>query len=562
MSDGRRVLVLGLDGATWSVLDPWIRDGTLPNLGRLRARGSWGSLRSTYPPITPAAWGTFMTGKRPGKHGVFHFVPLFGGPAPAAAADGRPAIVSAMSLRSATLWDQLGHHGRRVGLVNIPLTYPPRPVNGFLITGMLTPPDASIFTFPPELSAGLGDYMIDLGRFADKVPFVDAIEGEDAAPSPSLIAEYREMLEQRATMLERLITSEAWDFFMAVFMDTDRLGHYLWGFHGDVVRGPGRTDLEAAIRHHYVRLDEVLGRLIELAGDDVVTFVVSDHGMGPRNSRRFHVNNWLLERGWLVTASDGRGPGAGGDVLLRRLRIPRDRLGRLVLAIPGLRRSRLVRSASRGHGRPIDEVRSVATGVALFNHVFGIHLNVPDPERDRLRSGISAGLLDLRDPQTGRAVVERVTPGEDYYQGPFAAGTPDLIVEADPDYVASFLVQHYSSVVTRLQVVSPRGHHRMEGVLVAAGPGIRPADAPIAGARLEDLAPTILHVMGVPIPDDVDGSVVDGLLEPDVAARAHAFEAPRGIWPGDAEEPAGPSGISPREEAELTARLAALGYLD
>jgi len=557
-----RVLVIGLDGATWSVLDPWIRDGTLAHLGRLRDRGTWGPLRSTFPPITPAAWGTFMTGKRPGKHGVFHFVPLFESSGAASADAGRQAIVSANSLRSATLWDQLAHHGRRVGMVNIPLTYPPRAVNGIMVTGMLTPPGAAVFTYPPELGARLDGYMIDLSRYADKVPFVDAIEGEDAAPSLSLIAEYREMLEQRALTLERLMLEEPWDFFMAVFMDTDRLGHYLWGFHGG--GGSGDPALDDAIRAHYVRLDEIIGRLVELAGPDVATFIVSDHGMGPRNSRRFHVNAWLREQGWLKTAGSAAGgqTSARADSLLQRLRIPRDRVGRIALALPVVRSSRLVKSASKGSGRPVDEAGSRAIGVPLFNHVFGIRLTDLEPERSRVRDAIIAALLALRDPETGRPVVDRITLGADYYQGPYAVGTPDLIVEADPDYAANFQVQYYSAPVTRLQVVSARGHHRMDGILIAAGPGIDAAPSPLEGARIEDLAPTILRLLGVPIPDDVDGLPLEGLFDPTAASVGPArYEPPRGRWEGGPT--AGPSHeISAEEAAELTLRLEALGYLD
>jgi predicted AlkP superfamily phosphohydrolase/phosphomutase len=558
-----RALVIGLDGATWSVLDPWILDGTLPHLGRLRDRGSWGPLRSTFPPITPAAWGTFMTGKRPGKHGVFHFVPLFEPSAQSTSEAGPPAIVSATNLRSATLWDQLAHHGRRVALVNIPLTYPPRAVNGIMVTGMLTPPGAEVFTYPPELGARLNGYMIDLSRYADKVPFVDAIEGDDAAPSLSLIAEYREMLEQRAQTLERLMVDEPWDFFMAVFMDTDRLGHYLWGFHGgdDASHDPA---LVGAIRAHYVRLDEVLGRLVDVAGPDVATFVASDHGMGPRNSRRLHVNVWLHEQGWLTTGSAVAGAtSTRAESLMARLPIPRDRVGRIALALPGVRRSRLVRSASKGSGRPVDEARSKAYGVTLFNHVFGIRLTDAEPERSRVRDAIIAGLQDLRDAETGRAVIERITIGSDYYQGPFAAGTPDLIVEADPDYAASFRVQSYSAPVTRLQAVSARGHHRMDGVLIAAGPSIRSAASPIDGACIEDLAPTILQLMGVPIPDDVDGRPLSGLFEPAARAAGPAtYEPPRGRWGGDRAAAHVAHDISAEEAAELTSRLEALGYLD
>ena len=169
-------MIIGLDGATWTVIDPWIKDGTLPHLARLRQEGSWGNLRSTIPPITAAAWSTFMTGKRPGKHGVFHFIKLFDDDG--STANGQPELVSGRSIKSSTLWDILGHQERRAVLVNIPLTYPPRAVNGVMITGLLTPSSAKVFTYPLELSQQISDYKIDLDRFIDKKPFQDDFDAE------------------------------------------------------------------------------------------------------------------------------------------------------------------------------------------------------------------------------------------------------------------------------------------------------------------------------------------------------------------------------------------------
>ena len=122
MPERKRVLVIGLDGATWDVLERWIADGSLPHLAQLRKDGCWGELSSTIPPISAAAWSSFMTGKRPGKHGVFHFMDLFGNDD---IKDSKTKIVNARNLKSPTLWDILGHHGCQVALVNLPMTYPP-----------------------------------------------------------------------------------------------------------------------------------------------------------------------------------------------------------------------------------------------------------------------------------------------------------------------------------------------------------------------------------------------------------------------------------------------------
>ena len=130
----RRILIIGLDGASWTVLEPYIETGILPNLAKIRMNGCYGNLESTIPPLSAPAWSSFLTGKNPGKHGVFHFkdVDVHG---EYSSQVNQHKTVDARSIKSSTMWDFLGHHDRKVGIINVPMSYPPRPVNGFLITG-------------------------------------------------------------------------------------------------------------------------------------------------------------------------------------------------------------------------------------------------------------------------------------------------------------------------------------------------------------------------------------------------------------------------------------------
>src|ERR1043166_5584682 len=150
-----KVLIIGLDGATWRVLEPWARAGRLPHLAALMARGSWGPLRSTVPALTPPAWSSLITGRNPGAHGVFAFRRLAPGRYETA------GLASAADLRAPTLWDIAGRAGKQVGVISVPPSYPLRPVNGFVVGCMLTPPGEP-FTYPPELAHEIGDYSIDL----------------------------------------------------------------------------------------------------------------------------------------------------------------------------------------------------------------------------------------------------------------------------------------------------------------------------------------------------------------------------------------------------------------
>jgi predicted AlkP superfamily phosphohydrolase/phosphomutase len=137
-------LIIALDGATWDLLDGWIAEGRLPNLARLVAGGISAPLESTIPPITPVAWLTFATSRNPACHGIFDFFR----PIRQRYTDLIPATTD--SNQHSTLWGILSQRKRHVGVVNVPMTFPPEPVNGFLIPGVPTPACADP-AYPPGL---------------------------------------------------------------------------------------------------------------------------------------------------------------------------------------------------------------------------------------------------------------------------------------------------------------------------------------------------------------------------------------------------------------------------
>jgi len=561
MRTSNRVLVIGLDGATWDVLDPWISQGILPNLARLRRSGSSGTLLSTIPPITAAAWSTFMTGKRPGKHGVFHFIKLFDG---ACSADSKPELVNASSIKSPTLWDVMGHHDRKVVLINIPLTYPPRPVNGVMITGLLTPSRAPIFTYPPELSKEITDYKIDLDRFMDMKPFQDDFGDEITAPTLSLVDEFRDMLEKRVRVTLSLMGSNPWDFFMVVFIGTDRLGHYLWPYHGPVRASdsPEKQQLCHAVRDYYVRLDEVVGELVERAGEDAAVVVMSDHGMGPPHQKQLHCNNWLYQRGWLSAKSGGASI-ANPDNWLKQLGLPRDKIGRIIRRIPGLAGTRLIRKAASSRSAVIDLDQSDAYCVPIFFNIMGIRLNLGGAQKADLYQAIVRGLEDIVDPETGLKVIEQVCRGEDYYNGPYAGNIPDIIVTANPTYGFNHHLSHYSSVVTKRLVASGPAKHRAQGIFIAQGPGILAGLESLPNLNIEDVAPTVLYLMGLPVPSDMDGRVLTEIVSPVLQrARPVRREGPVGFWPKEDEAVFDSEVMSAEDEELIRDRLQSLGYLE
>lgn len=502
-----------------------------------------------------------MTGKRPGKHGVYHFIKLFDDDrTPASEAE----LVSARSIKSATLWDNMGHHDRKVVLINIPLTYPPRPVNGVMVTGLLTPSSAPVFTYPPELSKQITGYKIDLDRFIDKTPYIDTFNAEITAPTLSLVQEFQEMEEKRAQVTLSLMDSEPWDFFMVVFTSTDRLGHYFWPYHraANPEDHPAVQQLCEAVRAFYIRLDALVGELIESLDQNTSVVMMSDHGMGPTYTKRLHCNNWLHQHGWLAVKSDSAQI-TNPDSWLKRLGLPRDKVGRLIRRIPGLAESHLVRKATNSRSGAIDLEHSKAYCVALFHNIMGIRVRLAGEEKAALCREIMQRLQEIVDPETGQRIVQHVYQSSDYYSGPYVDNVPDIIVSIDPDYGCSYYVSHYSSIITRREDVSGPAKHRMEGIFLASGPCIVPQATPLPDLQIEDIAPTVLHLMGLPVPTDMDGRVLTEILAPvGLASQPVEHEAPQGFWPKEDEAVFSDAVMSSEDEETIRGRLRALGYFE
>ena len=202
-----RVLIVGLDGATLDLIRPWAKDGYLPTFSRLMKARAWGPLESVIPPLTGPAWISFMTGKNPGKHGIFDFIrrgksDYYGVPINASLRDGD------------TLWRVLSDAGKRVVVHGVPATYPPEPVNGLMVTGMLTPPGATNYTYPPQLAQEL----------QQAVPsFTMTTEGTAHAlgKEARLVDALERLTDMNMETLRYLMGRDAWDFFVTVFKETD-----------------------------------------------------------------------------------------------------------------------------------------------------------------------------------------------------------------------------------------------------------------------------------------------------------------------------------------------------
>ncbi len=548
---GRRVLVLGLDGATWDLLTPWIEQGHLPNLARLCAEGAWGPLASTIPPWSATAWTTFATGVNPGKHGVFDF--WYNGP------DGKRLPVDANSVRAPTLWRRLSDAGRRVAVIGVPVTYPPVPINGVLVSGLLTPPTAPTFTYPPSLAEELrnvaGVYSPD--------PYAVL------AQSVNLLRDTIYWIDRHERAHRYLLGREPWDCFIQVIRASDVIHYYFWTFlrpgHPDY-DAPGAAKYRELVLDAYRRMDDIIGHRASQLGPDDVLIIMSDHGAGEA-THWFNLNRFLADAGFLVLRNKST---------LARAGITSERILSLLLRLDvlGLRNRlsddiqlKLRRQVDQFVSAPIDWSRTKAYAASASAEA--VYLNVrgrepegivePGIEYDQLREEIIDRLAAVRDPITGTPVFRAVHRREDIYQGPYIGRAPDIILEiGDGPYITT---EHLGSgrIFERIPYKASRGRHRPDGILVLYGRSV-PGGTRIEGARLLDLTPTILALLGLPIPREMDGRVLAEFFSSLRFSYSDTTTPPEEDL--DREARKSDTVYSPEEAAWIEDHLRSLGYLE
>jgi predicted AlkP superfamily phosphohydrolase/phosphomutase len=551
-----RVILLGLDGGTYYLLKPWVDEGLMPNLGRLMERSVWGDLESTIPATTPPAWSTCVTGKHPGKHGIYDFRESF------LRHPLRPLINSG-SIRARKLWEILADHGKRSGLVSVPITYPPMSINGFVISGLLTPDGESRYTTPPELKndllKGIGDFVVNID-----IPKYDTDALDDAL---AFLDEVLYSLEKRRDAFFHLMSKEAWDFFMIVFIFADRIQHLFWKYidpQTKLYSSPRAGQLRDRILKCYRTFDEMLDPLERALDDDTQLFIMSDHGFGATRAW-INVNTYLARQGWLKLR---RGKALHKSLFTTVMNVGEHPLTKRLLPEALQRKIRgRVRATRSSFKSDVEAAVDWEKTRAFFASIptQGVYINIkrddfgvvePGAEYEGLRAEIKEKLLALRDPWTGEAVIDRIWFKEEIYQGPQARYAPDLVfVAREYAYLGRQLFGDHK--IIRSAEDLPVGFHRSNGIFLAHGSMIR-EDLSIEGADIADIAPTILYTMGLPVPDDMDGTVRqeifrEGIIETRPVAYAKAAEY---------EETEEQETYSEEETEKIKDRLRSLGYIE
>ena len=557
----RKTLLVGLDAACWEYVDPLLLSGRMPTLQSIMNKGTWGTLYSTKPAWTPTAWASIITGKNPGKHGVFDMLWRRPGtyeftPTNATARTGTP------------FWRHLNNAGLHVGLVNVPFTYPPEPLDGFVVCGFGTPDSVEELTYPSDLLPWIEQ------EFGPYEPTVNA-EFLRTAPPDSILQEEKDHQARQVQIAVRLAERFQVDVLVINLMLTDHANHKM----------PAMEQVYEA----YQSSDQDLAQLIRAFQPDD-TLLISDHGSTRLNgdfllyawlhdqgyymlaenqpSERRAALNWLLVQ-WLQNHHDWAGL---TEKILRRLlqealyRLPgtvTERIWSKIESVIPFAREHFVWSERPDYRRTRVYPGSVYSGLLYFNRVGREPLGILRAEdRGSLVSELASKLLEIKDPDTLQPLFSNIHDSKQQYAGPAVESGPDLILES---FSSGWNLRMGNLTPSPMRVrdkyfvdASERkefGWHSQAGIFVFSGSDFLTGPAPITG-QVIDIPATLLHLYGIPIPEDYDARVLTELLEPGLAQQ------PIHLQPGDVIASHDTrTALSPEEAAALAAHLRALGYL-
>ena len=551
-----RNLIIGLDGATFDVIDPLVAAGVMPVLASIMERGVRGRMLAWPNMNSAASWSSMITGYNPGQHGVFDFGAYWESPTPAPEA--RHPTTGA-DRKKDPFWRILSVAGKRVGVINVPISYPADQINGFMLAGMDTPSVRSPgFAHPPDLLAELHrhgiDYILDVSN-----------PGAQRARAPyKLPDDVKRLVEARSRTVLYMMQQHPCDVLMAVFVATDRMQH---GYFPDLksdVDSPNWTP----IRDLYRQIDLFLGKAVALCGEDTTIMLVSDHGFGPARNASRSLNALFARLGLLAYRSaqrDARNVLLSGLLEQGRRYIPSRFQFGLAHMFPVMH----MRAVSARKFVRIDWPRT-----QVFAHGLGcvsINLRGREPEGtvspddyDAVCERVRDVLLRLVNPGSSQRPVRAVHRRDEVYHGPFLSKASDLLIEWD-----------YSTIGDSLSLVdgadeisisgasaderrrSGKGGHHPEGIFIACGPDIRKGGS-VTNVRVYDIAPTVLYLQDQPVLTDMDGKVLSDIFE-DEYVRQHPV---RTAAPEASAASTDAPGLDAEDEKIIEQRLRDLGYIE
>jgi predicted AlkP superfamily phosphohydrolase/phosphomutase len=456
-----KILIIGLEGLSPELLTSLMNDGKLPNLSSLIKNGIMLNLTSPLPLVSPVTWTSFSTGKNPGKHGIFGWQQCD-------LDSYKTYIPLSNDIKAKTFWEILSENGKRGIIINAYLTYPPKPINGIIVSGM---PSPYLSTYPPELKEEL-----------EKKGYKVEAKGYVYTPINEFIEDLYNTAEIRKKVALKLMDSEDWNLFFILFPEIDRIQHCCW----KDVEENGKHKKE--VLKFYEFIDEKVGEIVKKAGNATI-FIISDHGFR-KSEKRFHVNQWLLKEGYLKLKPTLKN--FVNSIMLKATYILRKmELSDLILKFGKIAGKEL--SEIKSLEFDIDYNNSKAFACAFYETSIYINPKLDLNEREKIKEEIARKLKELKN--NNEKVFKEVYKNNEIYNGAFLNISPDIILIPNEGYLA---VGDFSSQLFECSY-KETGTHKQGGILIVN------KKFEIKEASIMDIAPTVLRLMKINIPEDFDG---------------------------------------------------------
>jgi predicted AlkP superfamily phosphohydrolase/phosphomutase len=511
-----KAIIIGIDGATFDIILPMIRNGKLPNISRLIKNGIYSNLKSVFPPITFPAWTSMKTGKNPAKHGVFDF--LYGIPY---TTDNNQGI-SIGDVREKSFWKILSDNEYKVGVINVPATYPPEKINGVFISGFGTPSLNSEFTYPPEIK----QILLDEQNFE-----FDIIEKRIIGKEQEFIKKLNSTTKKITNAIQYVLKNNKFDFLMVNYMAADQTQHFFYGYRDPKhpLYNPKKSQYGKVIEDIYSLIDDQIGIIQSNIPKNTNIFIVSDHGFGPY-LKSVYLNEWLEQEGFLKQKSKNRNnskikqikTGIGAKIITK--------IG------PGFAKllPRFLKKRAYSYIFWTKKVDWPKTKAYSGGFPGKIYINLkgrekegiikPGEEYNKLLNEIEGKLKSWKEPGTGERIVDAVYRKEEIYKGKYFDIAPDLMVIMKD---MAYLNRPGFKNGNILYDPGQGGDHRLNGIFIGYGPDIKNHGKQIEEISICDIAPTILHMFDVPLENDFDGIVRKEIFSKDssiIKRRIKYFE--------------------------------------
>ena len=530
-------VLIGLDGATFTILDSLMKNGTMPFLKEFISQGVRAELLSTTNPLTPPAWTSLMTGRSPGNHGVFDFIW-----AEERKTDHYFTLYNFRDIQCETIWSIISRQNGKVCSLNFPFMSPPPAVSGCIVPGLVSWKHLRRNVYPPELFPKL-----------KAIPDFNARELawdfdlEDKAAKGVPIEEFENWIEfhirrekQWFEITRYLMLNDPCDLTAILFDGPDKISHMGWRFLDPKLFPEKPSTWEQKIHNlcldYFRELDGFLAEIVAIAGPDARIFMASDHGFGP-SWQVFRVNTWLHSQGYLTWKDlgdlDGKARKSAEKVVERHFVL-------------------LDWEKTTAYARTI-----TSNGIYIRVAKGPDQTGVPADQYEAFRSDLMEKLQAIRDPATGKRIIKRILTKEQAYPGSHNEQAPDLLLVMED--------HSFSSIFNKSPIIYHRpeieGTHYPEGIFLARGPGIRKG-ASLPQLSIIDVAPSLLYSLGLAIPSDFESSLPNVVFEPSFLQEHPPVVGEPTQTLDSFDLQTKKTGLEVDEETQIYKQLKALGYME